>query len=147
MISSLSQASVPSSPSMLQLFPDVSLPLNSSDCMCEDITESTRALNASSFPLFNHHCTLNSECDGARCRLSLTVFPATYYLEVVVLSCVSPPAIEVLVENSALVPVGQWIFDRSGNVTIVVDGLPIRVTSVIKRGTRSIDVQVCACVL
>ena len=89
---------------------------------------------------------LNSKCDGARCELSIDVIGATYYLEVVVLPCVSPPAIEVLVENSDLYPVGQWIFDESGNITIVVDGLPIRITSVIKRGTRSIDVQVCSLV-
>ena len=124
----------------LSFVPKFSVPLNSSECMCESITEYAQALYRS-IPL-NRTCVENSRCDGLRC--SVTLNHGLYYEELAVLPCASPPALVFGVKNSSFVPLGRWTFVDSANHSTFIDnvGREIGVSNIIERGPRSITSQV-----
>ena len=126
------------------VIPQASVPLDSSSCTCASVTALALILNTGLLPI-EQNCSANRECDGVRCTLVVdNVFgSAVFYLEVVALPCVQPTALELIVENSAFVRIGQWVLVESGNSTGSVAGLSFDVMSVVRRGSRSISAEVC----
>ena len=87
-----------------------------------------------------HDCYNTSRCDGIRCELD--VFGVAYYVEIVVLSCAQPTAIELLVEDAAFQPLTETIFDQTSESIITISGLDLHIVATIIHHEYSIEVEV-----
>ena len=120
----------------LSLIPEVSVPLNTTDCSCQSLQDLASVIQS---PI-EHDCYNTSTCDGIRCELD--VFGAVYYVEIVVLSCAEPTAFEVLVEDDAFQPLSVSIFNKTSQEIITVDGVDIVIDSTIIHHEYSVEIEV-----
>ena len=120
----------------LTLIPEVSVPLNTTDCSCQSLEDLASVIQS---PIA-HDCYNTSECDGIRCELD--VFGTVYYVEIVVLFCAEPTAFEVLVENAAFQPLAEAIFNKTSQEVIIVEGVNIIVNATIIHHEYSVEIEV-----
>lgn len=123
----------------LLLIPDVSVPLNTTECSCQSLQDLAALVES---PV-EHDCNNNSRCDGVRCELD--IFGEIFFVEVVVLSCAQPVAMEVLVEvreeDNTFRPLSTFIYDQDLEGVLVIEGVEINIDGTIIHNEYSIEVE------
>ena len=119
-----------------RLIPEVSVPLNTTECSCESLRDLASVIQS---PI-EHDCYNTSNCDGIRCELD--IFGAVYYVEIVVLFCAKPTAIEVLVEDESFQPLSESIFNETSQQVIMVAGVNVVIDATIIHHEYSIEIEV-----
>ena len=128
------QATLPSSGTVL--IPQVYVPLNASDCMCEALTE---LADLATHPLLDEDdCMTNEACDGVRCELN--VFGLVFYLEFVIESCIG--AVNLLVEDSSGNVLHSSEFNQTDTRPIQVGPYTLQSEVIIENQDYSMEVQV-----
>ena len=117
------------------IVPQVFVPLNPSDCMCKSLGV---LANNTGHTILIPECSTNENCDGVRCRVN--IFGAIYYIENVVLPCNN--SIELVIEDSNLMPLHTSVFNESGKGTIVIGSTVIQVDVVVEPREYAMDVGV-----
>ena len=117
--------------------PDVTVPLNASDCACRSLQQ--LASDAQSSPgLLQLSCSTNQQCTGVRCVPAL---PSLFGVDLTVLPCRSPPAVQVsLVDATGYAALYSGTFDRSQNVSV---SALLTLSVDITQRQYSMDVGVC----
>ena len=122
----------------LPLIPQVSVPLNTSDCLCESLEDLASVIQS---PLgIEHDCHTNSDCDGMQCELDIN--SDRYFLDLVVFSCMEPPAIDVIVEDEEQERVFEQTFTESGTRNLTLGLFPMILNSTVIHHNYSVDVEV-----
>ena len=119
--------------------PSVLVPLNTSECQCESLHDLASIIHS---PL-EHDCVVlnsSSHCDGVRCELDYV--GTVYYLELIVLSCEDPPAVEFAIEDSDLNPLYEAVFNKTGTTNFNVANPPVIFNGTLVQYNHSIDVEV-----
>ena len=120
----------------VQLIPLTSVPLNTTECMCESLEDLADIIQSP----FEHDCSTTPNCDGVHCELD--IFGLILYIETIVLPCANPPALEVIVQNSQRQNIFGAIFNTSGQRDIVVLNTRMTVNSIIVHRSYSMDIEV-----
>ena len=132
------------------LAPYTTIPLNTSECLCDSINELVQEITSietlTTTQHLNYSCTANSLCDGLRCRLEIPNNPV--YFNITLLPCPYPPAVDVVLEDSIENTVAQWVFTKTESIVLEFpQGLKITFDTVIVNHENSIEVEVCIYIL
>ena len=79
-------------------------------------------------------------CSGVRCALDVLV--DTYYLDVFVLSCVNPPGMEMVMEDSDGNPLYERVFNQTEVVSIPIGVFLLPLSFKITHRNYSMDIEV-----
>ena len=115
------------------LLPYITIPLDQQSCSCNSLTE----LAAKTQSPLEHDCTTNEACNGIRCELG-----AAFYLETILLSCNSPPALETVVEDRNKTALYTSVISQTGTYPIQVLGLELPMYVEITHHDYSMDISV-----
>ena len=100
----------------IDLIPWVQYDINTTQCLCSSVEQLAEEIQS---PI-EHDCSATPTCDGVTCRLE--VFGNMFIVETDILSCTTPPAIDVIVKDSSEDVVYSGVFDD--NTTGII--LPFR---------------------
>ena len=119
------------------LIPPVEYAINTTECLCNSMKELARDLEGH----FTHGCTTTEDCDGVRCAVD--AFQNPHIMEIFVLSCEQPPAVDLLIEDT----VGDsylslYINDNTSSIQII-DGSSVYVLPTIIHHPYSMEFSVC----
>ena len=130
------QASYRYSDFLKSLVPRVTIPLNQQYCSCQSLAELAKKTQS---PL-EHDCTTNEACNGIRCELE--IFGTFFYLESLLLSCNSPPALETVVEDEDKKVLHTSVVSRTGAYSLSLLGLELPTYVEITHHDYSMDISV-----
>ncbi len=135
-ISSIPQSYMLVEGAAVPLIPQVSVPLNSTECACQSFEE----LAAITFSPVEHDCRVVENCRGVECELD--VFGSIYYIEYLVDPCGDDVVIDYIIYNDEMEALVVESFNETTSTIIVVDGTPIPVEHTLIRHDYSIEVEV-----
>ena len=98
-------------------------------------------LAASIYSPVDHDCSANINCDGVTCALE--AFGFTYQLDIVILSCQDPPAVDVVVADENGDGFYSEVFNESGTSIVTIVGLASPLSVDIVHHDYSMEVEVC----
>ena len=119
------------------IVPDVVVPLNVSDCMCRSLQQISDGVQSTVPGL---RCTAGPQCNNVRC-LPQTLLPSLFGVDLTVLQCRSPPAVQISLTDSNGYAIYSGIFDRSQNATVSAL-LTLSVTIIQREYSMDIEVSI-----
>ena len=117
--------------------PQVLVPLNTSDCMCESMVQLAARAGHSDVET---DCEANSDCSGVRCQV--TVSGAIYRVQGEVSACDEDLFIEMLVDGEENPRLLTQVNQSGRYVIEVVPGFPLIVDMILERRDYSVLIAV-----
>ena len=94
------------------LIPPVEYVINTTECLCDSMKDLASDIH------YEHDCTTTEACDGVRCELNIQATP--HIMEICILSCEQPPAVDILIENEVGHPfLALYISDNATFFTLL----------------------------
>lgn len=119
------------------IVPNVIVPLNASDCMCRSLQQLSTSVQSSAPGL---SCTTGPQCNSVQC-LPQTLLPSLFGLDMTVLQCRNPPAVQISLTDSSGFLIYSGVFDRSQNATVSVL-LTLSVTIIQRQYSMDVEVSI-----
>ena len=122
----------------IDLIPWAQYDINTTQCLCSSVEKLAEEIQSPN----EHDCSATPTCDGVTCQLE--VIGNTYIVETDVLSCTTPPAIDVIVKDSSENVLYSGVFDdnTTGVITIAGFALPINVLLIQRPYSIEIEVRI-----
>lgn len=121
--------------------PEVVVPLNASDCMCRSLQQLAGSIRTAGG--LSCTATPSPPCNRVQCQPQ-TLLPSLFGVDVTVLQCRDPPAVQISLTEPSGSSIYSGVFDRSQNVSVSV---LLTLSVSIVQGPYSIDVEVGIAIL
>ena len=126
-------------PTHQNLIPPIIFPINTTECLCTSLEQLAEKIHTP----FEHDCYTTTDCDGIICTLDVAI--SSYLLEMIVLSCEDPPAVDVVVEREDGTPIFSLVVNESVTVPVWISVFRHDLSISVIHRTYSMDVQVLLC--